>query len=84
MNIAGVMVSALPGQMDEVEAQLLNIPGVEVHAANEAGRMVVTVEGVDERMVSDTVTEMHSLKGVLAAAMVYHSFEEFTDEEVLQ
>lgn len=84
MNIAGVMVSALPGHMDAVEAQLLAIPGVEVHAANEEGRMVVTVEGINERMVSDTVSEMHSLSGVLAAAMVYHSFEDLSDAEVFQ
>ena len=84
MNIAGVMVSALPGQLANVEACLLDIPGVEVHAVNEAGRMVVTVEGIDERMVSDTVNEMHSLSGVMAAAMVYHSFEELENEEKQQ
>ncbi|MBI3772092.1 MAG: chaperone NapD [Gammaproteobacteria bacterium] len=80
MNIAGVLVNALPGKKQEVEIALLDMPGVEVHIVNEQGRMVVTIEGADERMVSDTLSQMHALNGVLSAAMVYHSFDDSETE----
>ncbi len=76
MNIAGVVVDALPNRNDHVERQLVLMDGVEVHAISEQGRMVVTVEGHNQNAVADVVTAMHSLEGVLAAAMVYHNFEQ--------
>ena len=76
MNIAGVVVDALPNRNDRVEQQLVSMAGVEVHAISEQGRMVVTVEGVNQNEVADVVTAMHSLDGVLSAAMVYHNFEQ--------
>ncbi len=75
MNIVGVVVNALPKQCQHVEQQLLLMAGVEVHATNEKGNMVVTVEADDSSYVADTITAMHRLEGVLSAAMVYHNFE---------
>lgn len=81
MNIAGVVVDALPQQNRLVEQQLLALRGVEVHAISEKGRMVVTVEGENRECVADVVTEMHNLKGVLSAAMVYHNFEQVCEAQ---
>jgi len=81
MNIAGVVVDALPEQNEGVEKLLLTMEGVEVHATSEQGRMVVTVEGEDQNQVADIVTAMHGLKGVLSAAMVYHNFEQSCDSQ---
>ena len=81
MNIAGVVVNALPEKNRMVEKQLVQLPGVEVHAVNELGRMVVTIEGNDERVVADLVSQMHTLEGVLSAAMIYHSFDQSMNEE---
>lgn len=75
MNIVGVVVNALPKQSKHVEQQLLLMEGVEVHAVNEKGNMVITVESEDSKYAADAVTSMHSLEGVLSAAMVYHNFE---------
>lgn len=81
MNIAGVVVDALPQQNKVVEQQLLTLNGVEVHAISEQGRMVVTVEGENREHVADVVTAMHGLNGVLSAAMVYHNFEQLCDSQ---
>lgn len=80
MNIAGVIVNALPGASRGVQQRLVLLPGVEVHAVSEQGRMVVTIESANERAVADLVTAMHALEGVLSASMVYHSFNEVMDE----
>ncbi len=81
MNIAGVVVDALPQQNGLVEQQLLALTGVEVHAISDKGRMVVTVEGDSRESVADVVMAMHHLKGVLSAAMVYHNFEQACESQ---
>ena len=75
MNIAGVLVHSSPGQAEAVQGQLLSLPGVEVHATTDDGRLVVTVEEDDDRTSSETVMKMQNLDGVLSAAMIYHHCE---------
>ena len=75
MNIAGVVIHARPEKLAGVEAQLLKLPGVEVHATAEDGRMVVTVEDEESRL-GETVMAFHNVDGVLSASLIYHHFEE--------
>ena len=75
MNIAGVVIHARPEKLAGVEAQLMELPGVEVHATAEDGRMVVTVEDEESRM-GDTVMAFHNVDGVLSASLIYHHFED--------
>jgi nitrate reductase NapD len=75
MNIAGVVIHARPEKLAGVEAQLIELPGVEVHATADDGRMVVTVEDEAPRL-ADTVMGLHNVDGVLSASLIYHHFEE--------
>jgi len=75
MNIAGVVIHARPEKLAGVEAQLLELPGVEIHATAEDGRMVVTVED-EESCLGDTVMAFHNVDGVLSASLIYHHFED--------
>jgi nitrate reductase NapD len=75
MNIAGVVIHARPEKLAGVEAQLLELPGVEIHATADDGRMVVTVEDEESRL-GDTVMAFHSVDGVLSASLIYHHFED--------
>ncbi|MFC1748674.1 chaperone NapD [Pseudomonadota bacterium] len=81
MSVVGVVVNSAPKKLAKVEQLLLALPGVEVHASNDMGRMVVTVEGDDEKLVSETVMQMHEVDGVLSTAMVYHNSEKTISEE---
>ena len=75
MNIAGVVIHARPEKLAGVEAQLLGLPGVEIHATAEDGRMVVTVEDEAPRL-ADTVMGLQDVDGVLSASLIYHHFED--------
>lgn len=75
MNIAGVVVHARPEKLAGVETQLLTLPGVEVHATTDDGRMVVTVEDEAPRL-ADTVMGLQDVDGVLSTSLIYHHFEE--------
>lgn len=76
MNIAGVLVHALPDKSDTVQGVLQTIQGLEIHAATEDGRLVVTLEDDDHKRMADMVLNLHRLDGVLSAAMVYQYSDE--------
>jgi len=76
MNISGVLVHAYPQQVSAVGESLIQLPGVEVHGNNDDGRIVVTVEQDDANQMSDVLTHMQTLPGVLSASMIYHQFED--------
>lgn len=77
MNLSGILVVVSPSQLDEVQARLKELPGVEVHHVEpETGRIVVVqeAESVDAEVAA--LSRIKSLKGVLLAEMVYHVFDE--------
>jgi nitrate reductase NapD len=76
MNISGVLVRAYPEQVTSVGESLVAMQGVEVHGNSDDGRIVVTVEQDDANLMSDVLTNMQTIPGVLAASMVYHQFED--------
>lgn len=75
INICGVLVHAQPEQAAQVEQQLSQYQGVEVHSVTEDGRLVVTIDHADRRDMVDTINQLNSVEGVLSAAMVYQHSE---------
>jgi nitrate reductase NapD len=75
ISICGVLVHARPAQVQEVEARLAAMPGVEIHGCTKDGRLVVTVEEVGEHSCIDTLANMHEVAGVLSASLVYQHSE---------
>jgi nitrate reductase NapD len=78
-NICGVLVHTRPGNVEEVKGRLSVLPGVEVHAATEEGRLVVTVEDTPERLAIETIDDIFQTAGVINASLVY----QYTDDEDL-
>lgn len=78
-NICGVLVHARATSLNHVEACLNNMQGVEVHTITDDGRLIVTVESEDRRYVADTISGLHTIDGVLSAAMVYQYSDEINE-----
>ena len=78
MNVNGLLVHANPEKTSEVGLRLAALPGVEIHQETDDSRFIVTVEDVDGSDPGDAVLAIHRMEGVLAAALVFHHFE---DEE---
>lgn len=72
VEIASVVVSALPGRREALRSRMLALPGLEIHAETPDGRFVVTVESTAAANAGDTLLALHGLDGVLAAALVSH------------
>jgi nitrate reductase NapD len=76
MNISSVVIHARPENAANVQAQLNALAGVEVHAVQEDGRMVITIEDTPESVPADTLMQVQLLPGVLGAAMIYNYCDE--------
>jgi nitrate reductase NapD len=79
VNISGVVVRTQPSYLDAVGTQLSAMPGVEIHAADKDGRMVVTIEN-DAATMIETMNSFHDIKGVVSASLIYHHFDDFEFE----
>lgn len=75
MNISSVIVHARPADLPAVRGTLEHIPGVEIHAATDDGRLVVTIEADGDGETAGTFDRINLTDGVLSVAMVYHQFE---------
>ncbi len=76
MNISGVLVHAYPQKLAAVTRKLDAIDGIEVHASNDEGKIVVTIEKPNDASMSDTLLHLQDVPGVLNASMIYHQFED--------
>ncbi|RAX58234.1 hypothetical protein CCZ01_03955 [Helicobacter monodelphidis] len=80
MNISSVIVWFKEGCQQNIRQELAQIQGVECHQ-EEAGKMIVTIQGEN---VSDEVKALRcieSLNGVISAEMVYSYSEEIQTQK---
>lgn len=71
MELSSMILRTRSERIDRVRGQLLAIPGVEVHGDAGDGRLVVTVEDGDGYKLSDSITRLHDVDGVVAISLVY-------------
>lgn len=76
MNISGIIVKARPQDTSALVGRLTDLPGVDVHAKMDDGRIVITVEDTPESAPAQTLMSLQNLPGVLSAAMVYNYCDE--------
>lgn len=75
MHIAGIVLHVKPLLQDSVVTALGTLPGVELHAFGDDGRMVLTVEGSSRQQISDCLFQLNNLPGVINAGLVYEHSE---------
>ncbi len=84
MNISGVLVMSRPERLPSVRAALDEMAGIEVHAATEDGRIIITTDDTD--VAADDqhpLISIQNIPGVLSASLVYHHAEpNEPDEEI--
>jgi len=73
-NVCGVLVMASPTVSSGVADQLNALDGVEVHA-NDNGKIIVTVEGPNDKNFATKISEFSNIKGVLSTSLVYHEID---------
>ena len=75
-HIASLLVQVRPERIAAIAEQLAGREGVEVHATDPKGKIIVTIEAGSDRRLLDTVSWIEATPGVIAAPLVYHQIEE--------
>ncbi|MBC8520165.1 MAG: chaperone NapD [Gammaproteobacteria bacterium] len=71
IQISGVAIRLRPEMMESVKSQLNAIDGLEIHAEDAAGKLAITLEGRDANTMTDSITEIESIDGVIIVNPVY-------------
>ena len=82
LNISSAIVYARPGTDATVRERLPHIPGVEVYAAAEDGRLIVIIEADNDRCAMDTYEAIARMDDVLNIAMIFQQTETHPDQEL--
>lgn len=72
MNISSIVVQTRPHESETLLNRLAELPGVDVHAANDKGRIVITIEDTPENVPADTLMNVQNMQGVLSASLIYN------------
>lgn len=84
MNISSAIVYARPGTDQVLREQLPQLPGVEVHAASEDGKIIVTIEADNDRAAIDVYEAIGRMDDVLNVAMIFQQTESHPDQELVK
>lgn len=81
MSISGLVIHTRPTRTKAIARKIGDIDGVEIHAATDDGRLVVTVDEPDNAKATDAFVGFQNLDGVLSVSLVYNYFEQQADEK---
>ncbi len=81
MNISGVLVQINPYNSETVQQELAEISGVEVHAVQKEGNIILTIEDTPDSVPADTLMHIQKMRGVLSASLIYNYCDEFCNSE---
>lgn len=82
MNISSAIVYSHPKQEAKLRAQLATLPGVEVHASTDDGKLVISIEADNAAAAADTYQAIERAPGVLSMALVFQQTESNPDQEI--
>ncbi len=80
-HVSSLIVHGAPELLPAISTAIAVLPGVEVHASDGIGKLVVTLETVSEAEISMRIDAIRELEGVFAASLVYHQVEDADPEQ---
>ncbi|MCH9019845.1 MAG: chaperone NapD [Proteobacteria bacterium] len=80
-HIASLIVYAKQSRIPAVTAAIGRIPGVEVHASDGRGKLVVVLETANDAAMVESIRRVDRTDGVICSALVYQQTEQSTPDE---
>lgn len=71
LHIASLVVHSAPRRLEGVAEAVAALPGALVHASSANGKLVVTLEATSAEAMTQAVSFIQHIDGVLSAALVY-------------
>ena len=84
MNISSAIVYAKSEHEQALRALLSLVPGVEVHASTDDGKMIITIETESDRTAVNLYEDIERMEGVLSVAMIFQQTESHPDQELMK
>jgi len=81
IHISSLVIQARPVHMAAIGAAIEHLEGAEIHGGGEHGKLVVTLETVDESAMLTHIEAINRIDGVLSVALIFHQVEDETDPE---
>ncbi|MBB3192232.1 chaperone NapD [Halomonas cerina] len=75
VHISSLVVQLQPERIEPVSQRCRAHPGVEVHATDPQGKMVLVLETSGQREVVEFIDGLQLAPGVLSVSLVYHQVE---------
>lgn len=72
LHIASLALQVFPAHLSATKDWLTQQAGVEIHAEDPVGKLVVVVETDHERAITQLLDKMVERPGVLNASLIYH------------
>lgn len=72
VHIASLALQLVPEQLTATKEWLVEQEGVEIHAEDAHGKLVVVMETRDERAITQLLDAAADRPGIINAALVYH------------
>lgn len=73
------LIQFQPRYFAHVERDVLML-GCEVHLTTGDGKMVITLEHASDQTMTDTLTALQQIPGILTATLVYHHYDVLESE----
>jgi nitrate reductase NapD len=81
MTICSLVVQTKPEYLETVIKSLTSMNGVEIHAQNEYGKMVVSIDHPSREYCSKAMTDMTRIDGVMSTSLVYEYQEDLEPDQ---
>ena len=76
VHISSLVVHTRPEFLAGVKEQIEKLPGAEIHAESDKGKLVVVVETQNQGYITDVIEKINNFEHVLNTALVYHQIEQ--------
>lgn len=73
-HVASFVAHTIAAQLEEVQAEIINTPGAEIHATSPEGKIVFTIEGPTQRSIGIKIDHLKYHTGLLSLSPVYHQY----------
>jgi periplasmic nitrate reductase NapD len=81
LHVTSLIVQVKPEMMTEVRHAILQNKRAELSVNNEV-KLVVVLEGANQKSLLDDIALINAMPGVLSATMVYHQSEVLEEGEI--
>lgn len=75
VHISSLIVHVRPARLDEMKVQISRIKDAEIYGDAKEGKIVVVLETVRQKYITDIIETINNLEDVLNTSLVYHQIE---------